>query len=184
MRTRRRRGRKKVAHGRAGVNRRRRAGQAAPASRCGIEPEEADFEAEMIPVGKLGRAILLAMATAGLALSAAAQQPAREEKTDPPAAEGVLLRIEVTGGKKNTPVESASVYVRYPEDGVSIRKKLVEMNLKTNAEGATRVPVRLPRGKVLIQVVASGWKTFGRWYDIEKPEETIKIKLEEPPRWY
>lgn len=139
----------------------------------------------MTSFGKFGRVMLLAALAACLALSLPAQQPAKDEKEDEaPSGSGVLLRIEVTGGKKDTPVESASIYVRYPEDGRSIRKKLVEMNLKTNAEGTTRVPVRLPRGKVLIQVVASGWKTFGRWYDIEKPEETIKIKLEDPPRWY
>lgn len=139
----------------------------------------------MTSFGKYARVMLLATLAAGMALSLAAQQPAKDEKDDDASsADGVLLRIEVTGGKKNIPVESASIYVRYPEDGRSIRKKLVEMNLKTNAEGTTRVPVRLPRGKVLVQVVASGWKTFGRWYDIEKPEETIKIKLEDPPRWY
>lgn len=135
--------------------------------------------------GKLRWAVLAVVLALCLPLAAAAQEP---EKKDEPEERGepgrVLLRIEVTAGPRNTPVDSASVYVRFPEDGVSVRKKLVEMNLKTNAEGVTRVPEPLPRGRVLIQVVAPGWRTFGRWYDIEKREETIKIRLQEPPRWY
>jgi hypothetical protein len=36
----------------------------------------------------------------------------------------------------------------------------------------------------LIQVVADGWKTYGRWYDITEAKQTIKVHLEKPPRWY
>lgn len=125
-----------------------------------------------------------------LALSAAAlpawqEKEEKEEKGDKDKKElsYVRLRIEVVGGEKDEPVDNASVYVRYPEDGRSIRKKLIALNLKTNANGVTRVPP-IPRGKAMIQVVAKGWKTFGKWYDLEKEGETIKIKLKEPPRWY
>ncbi|MCL6480228.1 MAG: hypothetical protein K6U02_00740 [Firmicutes bacterium] len=93
------------------------------------------------------------------------------------------LRIEVVGGKKEVPVDNASVYLRFPREGKSERSKLLELNLKTNAQGVTRYEIA-PRGKVLIQVIAPGWKTFGRWYTLEKEKETIRIKLEEPPRWY
>jgi hypothetical protein len=127
-------------------------------------------------------ALLALLALAPLALLAA-QDPARDEPAEESLPDRVRLRIEVTGGKDEKVVADASVYVRYPEDGRSIRKKLVEMNLKTNAEGITRVPP-IPRGKVLVQVVAPGWRTFGRWYDVEKAEETIKIRLKDPPRWY
>lgn len=95
----------------------------------------------------------------------------------------VSLRLEVTAGSKDEPVDNASVIVRFPEDGRSIRKKLTTYELKTNQQGVTRVP-EVPRGKILIQVVASGWKTFGKWYDLEKESGTIKIKLQDPPRWY
>jgi hypothetical protein len=94
------------------------------------------------------------------------------------------LRIEVTAGDKNEPVSNASVYVRFERPGSLLHKdKKIEMNLRTNQEGVTKVP-DVPRGKVLIQVIASGWKTFGQWYTLEKDEETIKIKLEKPPHWY
>ncbi len=96
---------------------------------------------------------------------------------------GTRLRIEVTAGENNHPVESASVYVKFSQERALRKKKLVEMNLKTSRDGAVKVP-EIPRGKVLVQVIAEGWKTFGRWYDLEAGEQTIKIHLEKPPRWY
>jgi hypothetical protein len=94
-----------------------------------------------------------------------------------------ILHIEVTAGEKDQPVDNASVYVRFPEARSLGREKLVEMNVKTNREGTVKVP-NVPRGKALIQVIATGWKTFGHWFDLDKDEQTIKIKLEKPPRWY
>jgi hypothetical protein len=93
------------------------------------------------------------------------------------------LRIEVMGGEKKQPVENASVYVKYVQERALAKDKKFEMNFKTNREGVTKVP-EVPRGKVLIQVVAEGWKPFGRWYDLEEGQQTIKIHLEKPPRWY
>lgn len=93
------------------------------------------------------------------------------------------LKIEVVAGEKNAPVAQASVYVKYMESRAMRRDKKVELNLKTNVEGVTRLP-DAPRGKVLIQVIAPGWKTFGQWYDLDQAEQTIKIQLQKPPRWY
>lgn len=93
------------------------------------------------------------------------------------------LRLEVTAGEKDQPVENASVYVKYVQERVLAKDKKIEMNLKTNREGIVKVP-EIPRGKVLIQVIAEGWKTFGRWYDLEKDEQTIRVHLEKTPRWY
>ncbi len=91
------------------------------------------------------------------------------------------LRIEVTGG--DHPVENASVYVKYVHERALAKDKKIEMNVKTNRDGVAKVP-EIPRGKVLVQVVAEGWKPFGRWYDLDQEEQTIKIRLEKPPRWY
>lgn len=92
------------------------------------------------------------------------------------------LRIVVTGNDK--PVSNASVYVKYNEPGGLFRReKLAEMNFKTNLDGSVKVP-EVPRGKILIQVIAKGWHTYGKWYEIETESETIQIKLEPPPRWY
>ena len=96
---------------------------------------------------------------------------------------GTRLRIEVTAGENNQPVDNASVYVRFPKEHVLKKEKLIEMNLKTNRDGIVKVP-EIPRGRVLIQVIAENWKTFGRWYHVETGAQTIKIHLEKPPHWY
>lgn len=92
------------------------------------------------------------------------------------------LRIHVTAADK--PVGNASVYVRFPvAGGIFHKEKLSELNLKTNEDGSAKVP-DIPRGKILIQVVAKGWKTYGKWYDIDSEAMTVEIKLEPPAHWY
>jgi len=93
------------------------------------------------------------------------------------------VTIEVSGGEKDAPVENASVYLKYVEERKIKKDKKVELNVKTNREGAAHIP-ETPTGRVLIQVVADGWKTYGRWYDITEAKQTIKVHLEKPPRWY
>jgi hypothetical protein len=107
-------------------------------------------------------------------------QDKKEPKSTDPAT--TKLRIIVTANDK--PVGNASVYVKYHEpSGLLHRDKLAEMNFKTNEDGSVKVP-EVPRGKILIQVIAKGWHTFGKWYDIESDGETIQIKLEEAHHWY
>ncbi len=92
------------------------------------------------------------------------------------------LRIRVTADDK--PVGNASVYVRFPvAGGLFHKEKLAELNLKTNEDGSAKVP-DIPRGKILIQVVAKGWKTYGKWHEIDTETMTVEIKLEPPAHWY
>jgi len=110
-----------------------------------------------------------------------AQSDKKEKKSSDPGT--VKLRIEVTtpDGK---PVGNASVYVRFNETvGLFHKNKLAEMSFKTNQDGSVKV-TDVPQGKILIQVIAKGWHTFGKWYDIETDTETVQIKLEAPPHWY
>jgi|SRR6266568_2201654 hypothetical protein len=93
------------------------------------------------------------------------------------------ITIEVTGGEKETPVENASVYFKYVEEHKIKKNKTMELNVKTNRDGLAHVP-DAPLGRVLIQVLAEGWKSYGRWFDITNPKQTIKIRLERPPKWY
>ena len=88
------------------------------------------------------------------------------------------LRIEVTGGDTNKPVADASVYLRFPE------KRKEELDLKTNQEGVARSP-EIRQGKVLIQIVAPGWKTYGEYHDATEAEQIIQIHLVRPTtHWY
>ena len=93
------------------------------------------------------------------------------------------ITIEVTGGEKETPVENASVYFKYVEEHKIKKNKTMELNVKTNRDGVAHVP-DAPLGRVLIQVIAEGWKSYGRWFDITDPKQSIKIHLDRPPKWY
>lgn len=94
------------------------------------------------------------------------------------------LRIEITGVPDKKPVADASVYVKFGQQRVILKDRVIELNLKTNAQGLARTPA-VPQGKVLIQVVAPGWRTFGQWYDVSEAEQTIRIELERPARrWF
>ena len=129
---------------------------------------------------------LLAAIALGLALLAPVKVRAQGE-TPPPAKASIdqisKITIEVTGGEKSTPIENASVYIKYVEERKVKSNKTVELNVKTNREGAAHVP-EAPTGRALIQIVADGWKTYGRWYDITDAHQVIKVRLERPPKWY
>ncbi|HXW18756.1 MAG TPA: hypothetical protein VEJ39_10670 [Candidatus Acidoferrales bacterium] len=107
----------------------------------------------------------------------------KDSKTDE--APESKLRISVTAAETGKPVGNASVYIRFPEGKTFFthKDKQAEMNFKTNQDGSVKVP-GVPRGKILIQVIAPGWHTYGKWYDVAKDEEEIEIKLDKPPRWY
>ena len=136
---------------------------------------------------------LVAFAQTGAALPALAQDKqdkaaatdksdkAAQQKIQPEAASRIT--IEVTGGTNEVPVDNASVYVKYVEEHAIKKDKKLELNVKTSREGIAHVP-NAPMGRALVQVIAEGWKTFGRWYDITDTKQTIKIHLERPPKWY
>jgi len=110
--------------------------------------------------------------------------PASKPQTPHPASDAqTRITIEVTGGEKSVPIENASVYVKFIEEHSLKKDKKLEMNVKTSRDGIAHVP-NAPMGRVLVQVVAEGWKTYGRWLDITDPKQTIKVHLEKPPKWY
>jgi hypothetical protein len=118
-------------------------------------------------------AILLAFALPAL--------PAEEEDDD----ETTRIRVEVKtqGGK---PIDRASVIVRFVE-GRSIaklgKKIRTTWEMRTNQEGAARMPA-IPQGKIMIQVIAKGYQTFGDTFEIDEPEKTVEIKLNRPQAQY
>jgi hypothetical protein len=128
---------------------------------------------------------LILLLLASIALYSRAQDtPAPAPKTQTPRPDAASrLTIEVTGGDNNVPVENASVYVKYIEERKLLKDKKLELNVKTNREGIAHVTGAKP-GRVLIQIVADGWKTYGHWFDVADPKQTIKVHLERPPKWY
>jgi hypothetical protein len=119
------------------------------------------------------RAALLLLACCAASTVVYSQKQEKDDKA-------ARLLIEVTAGGENKPVENASVYVKFNDPKTS---KQVSLDLKTNPNGRTHSP-DIPAGKVLVQVIAPGWKTFGKWYDVEAGAQDIKIHLDKPPKWY
>jgi hypothetical protein len=132
------------------------------------------------------RAIFLALGFLGVVLSSVHAQDSPAPSSKPqtlPSNSPTRLTIEVTGGDNNVPVENASVYVKYVEERKLRKDKKLELSVKTNREGIAHVP-DANLGKALVQVVAEGWKSYGRWFDVTDPKQIIKIHLERPPKWY
>jgi len=124
-------------------------------------------------------ALLAQLAAAQNPPPADSKPPAQTAAPDP----NTRVTVEVYGGSADTPVENASVYVKFVEEHIIKKDKKMEINVKTNRDGVAHVP-NTPLGRALVQVVAEGWKTYGRWYDINDPKQIIKIHLERPPKWY
>jgi len=109
------------------------------------------------------------------------QKNQKEQKTSEPTTTRLKIRVTDKSGK---PVSNASVYIRFHEGGGLLHHdKLAELDLKTNQDGSVKVPP-VPQGKIMIQIIATGWHTFGQWYDVQKEEESISIQLAPPPHWY
>ena len=125
--------------------------------------------------------LLAALCWAGIMRPQSSPSPDAQAAPATPASK--RLTIEVTGGDKNVVVESASVYVKFVEVKKIGKDKKYELNVKTNREGIAHIPDP-PLGKVLIQIVADGWKTYGQYYEVTDPGATIKIHLDRPPKWY
>jgi len=140
--------------------------------------------------------VCLSLALAAL-LGAPQMQAARQDKDDKQSADkpektpqtkirpdaASRITIEVKGGTNEVPVDNASVYVKYVEERTLRKDKKLELNVKTSRDGIAHVP-NAPMGRALVQVIAEGWKTYGRWYDITEAKQVIKIRLERPPKWY
>jgi len=95
------------------------------------------------------------------------------------------LRIEVRN-HRGKPVERASVVVRFVEgrSPAKLGKKVItHWELRTNQEGVVKVPP-IPQGKILIQVIAKGYQTFGQTFEMAEEEKTVEIKLNPPQPQY
>lgn len=91
------------------------------------------------------------------------------------------LRIEVKTVSEK-PIERASVVVKFVEGRsiIKLGKKIVTTwQLKTNQEGVVKVP-EMPQGKILVQVIAKGYQTFGETFEVNEEERTLAIKLNPP----
>jgi hypothetical protein len=95
----------------------------------------------------------------------------------------IHIEVKSDTGK---PVDRAGVIVRFVEgrDYLKLGKKIrTSYELRTNQEGEASIP-SIPQGKILIQIIAKGYQTFGQTFEITEPEKTVEIKLNPPQTQY
>jgi hypothetical protein len=95
------------------------------------------------------------------------------------------LTVVVTseGGR---PVDRAGVRVVFVEGRsyVKLGKKIkTSWELRTNQEGQAKIPA-IPQGKIMIQVYARNYQTYGQTFEVDQEEKTIEIKLNPPQSQY
>jgi uncharacterized GH25 family protein len=101
------------------------------------------------------------------------------------AADQTNLRIVVTNAS-GKPVDNASVVVKFiaGREKSKLGKKIhTEWDMKTSQEGAVKLPP-IPQGKILIQVIAKNYQTFGQTFDVGEQDKTIEVKLNPPQKQY
>jgi hypothetical protein len=121
------------------------------------------------------RPLLATLAVLGLAL-------APSLRADPPMTK-LQIEVKTHAGK---PIDRASVVVRFVE-GRSVakfgKKIRTHWELRTNQEGVARIPP-IPQGKILVQVIAKGYQTFGETVEVNEEEKTVQVKLNAPQQQY
>jgi len=95
------------------------------------------------------------------------------------------LKIEV---KTDTgrPVDRASVIVRFVQgrNYLKLGKKIrTTYELRTNEEGEANIPT-IPQGTIRVQVIASGYQTYGKDFEVMEPEKTLEVALNPPQPQY
>lgn len=91
------------------------------------------------------------------------------------------LRFVVVKDYNGKPVRNAAV-VLHP---VNLKGKQARggMELKTDNDGKTNID-GIPYGPLRVQVLATGFQTFGEDYQIDKPVLEITVKLKRPSGQY
>jgi hypothetical protein len=121
-----------------------------------------------------------AAVVACLVASAALAQQKPEQKNSHHSASATLQFTVVNEGSSK-PVKNAEV-ILHPLDKEG-RQKAEGLELKTHEDGRAEVE-GVPFGKIRIQVIARGFRTYGEDYVIDQATHGITIKLQKPTDQY
>jgi hypothetical protein len=91
------------------------------------------------------------------------------------------VNFVVVRDENGKPVRNAAVVLHPVQDNGKQSSGGIE--LKTDPDGKADYD-GVPYGKMRIQVLASGFQTFGNDYDISHPSEEITVKLKRPEKQY
>lgn len=126
------------------------------------------------PMVVYGTTILLVV----LAVVLAADAGRKKAKDELPTAELSFVVLKDDNGK---PVRNAGVVLHLV--GEKDKQERGGLELKTDQDGKCSMD-GIPYGKLRVQVLASGFQTYGEDYDVGQPTMAITIKLKRPGEMY
>jgi hypothetical protein len=95
------------------------------------------------------------------------------------------ITVHVTD-QHDKPVANASVIVRFVS-GHSVvklgRGVKTEWEMRSGQTGSVTLPT-VPQGKILVQVIAKGYQTYGENLDIDEEKKTVEVVLKPPQAQY
>jgi len=119
---------------------------------------------------RIQRAALLLCLASGMALATGQKT---DQKTERHSASLQFLVVKDSNGK---PVKNAEVILHPVEKG---KEKQEALELKTHDDGTAAVN-GVPYGKMRIQVIAQGFRTYGQDFEVNQANLEITIKLQRP----
>jgi hypothetical protein len=121
----------------------------------------------------------LMVAVLGMALAAHAQENGRGRKYKPPPPT-CKVTVTVLKSYNGKPLENASVVFHPLKDG----KDAGGMEMKTDEDGKVTLDMIPVGDKLRLQVLATGFQTYGQDYDLPGDSKEIEIKLKRPQKQY
>jgi protein-disulfide isomerase len=114
--------------------------------------------------------VCLLCAFFSIAAFAGKKTPAPEQKT-------ASINMTVIRNSSGKPVKNAEVVIHLIDNRG--KQKQEGLELKTHEDGKAEA-TGIPYGKVRIQVIAPGFRTYGEDYSIDQPNHDFTIKLQKP----
>jgi len=119
----------------------------------------------------IGAIVVLTFASVGSALG-------QKDKDNEPTSWVYFSVVKDDNGK---PVRNAAIILHAVDQ--KGRQERGDMELKTDPDGKASFD-GIPLGKIRVQIIASGFQTYGEDYDISKDKTEITIKLKRPHAQY
>jgi len=119
----------------------------------------------------VGAIVMLMFASAGTALG-------QKDKDEEPTSWVYFSVVKDDNGK---PVRNAAIILHAVDH--KGKQERGDMELKTDPDGKANFD-GIPLGKIRVQIIASGFQTYGEDYDITKDKTEITIKLKRPHSQY
>ncbi|HMD47923.1 MAG TPA: carboxypeptidase-like regulatory domain-containing protein [Bryobacteraceae bacterium] len=95
----------------------------------------------------------------------------------------LTIHVATQSGK---PIPDASVVVKFVQGRSKVKfgKKIrTEYELHSNQDGIAKIPP-IPQGKILVQVIAKNYQTYGENVDVDQDEKTVEVVLNPPQPQY